>query len=93
MESWFCGILVSWLCGIFSPTDLLTVFLTNFRETRKKYDIVFNQNGTVTYRQRRRFFFMRNMSVGAETDIFTTVNPPVLVSSPFVLLILAGFDC
>ncbi|KAK7114450.1 hypothetical protein V1264_000508 [Littorina saxatilis] len=49
-----------------------------YREKRKKFDIVFNDNGTVTYRQKRTFFFMRNMSVGPDTDMFTTANPPVL---------------
>ena len=58
--------------------------MTDFRERRKKYDIVFNQNGTVTYRQNRTFFFLRNMSAGAESDVFVTVNPVVLVSSPSV---------
>ncbi|KAL8592979.1 hypothetical protein ACOMHN_017909 [Nucella lapillus] len=49
-----------------------------YREKRLKYDIVFNDNGTVTYRQRRTFFFMRNMSVGDDSDVFIVPNPPVL---------------
>ncbi|KAK7481721.1 hypothetical protein BaRGS_00027094 [Batillaria attramentaria] len=50
-----------------------------YREHRKKYDITFNENGTVTYRQKRTFFFEREMSVGdVETDLIVTANPPVL---------------
>lgn len=46
-----------------------------YREVRTKYDIVHNDNGTVSYRQNRTFHFMRSMSVGNENDTFTTPNP------------------
>lgn len=50
-----------------------------YQEKRKKFNIVFNENGTVTYQQKRTFFFVRNMSVGNDTtDLIRTANPPVL---------------
>lgn len=50
-----------------------------YRERRIKFDIVFNENGTVSYRQNRTFTFVREMSVGdPSVDLITTANPPVL---------------
>ncbi|XP_046354551.2 lysosome membrane protein 2-like isoform X2 [Haliotis rufescens] len=49
-----------------------------YRETRYKENITHHDNGTVSYRQMRVFKFDRNMSVGDETDEFTTVNPPLM---------------
>ncbi|ESO96893.1 hypothetical protein LOTGIDRAFT_159641 [Lottia gigantea] len=50
-----------------------------YREERIKFDIVFNDNGTVSYRQKRLFTFIREMSVGDdEVDMITTVNPALL---------------
>ncbi|CAG5114483.1 unnamed protein product, partial [Candidula unifasciata] len=46
-----------------------------YRERRVKYNIVWNSNGTVTYRQNRTFYFVPEMSVGKETDLITTINP------------------
>ncbi|XP_050398543.1 lysosome membrane protein 2 [Patella vulgata] len=49
-----------------------------YRERRIKFNITFNDNGTISYRQKRIFTFQRNRSVGDELDMFTTVNPPLL---------------
>ncbi|KAL8616277.1 hypothetical protein ACOMHN_056220 [Nucella lapillus] len=56
----------------------------SYREERKKENIVFNENGTVTYRERHTYFFQRNMSAGNETDLITTGNLPVLVAANFL---------
>ena len=45
------------------------------REKRQKFNVTFNSNGTVTYRQKRNFFFDRSMSIGDESDMFVTPNP------------------
>ncbi|XP_048727749.1 lysosome membrane protein 2-like isoform X2 [Ostrea edulis] len=44
-------------------------------EKRTKYDLIHNINGTVTYKQNRTFHFARDLSVGPESDRFTTLNP------------------
>ncbi|XP_022343288.2 lysosome membrane protein 2-like isoform X2 [Crassostrea virginica] len=44
-------------------------------EKRIKYDIIHNSNGTVTYKQNRTFHFVRDMSVGPDTDRYTSPNP------------------
>ena len=52
----------------------------DFREYRKKENIVFNDNGTVSYIERKWYKFMRNMSVGDDNETFTSINIPVVVS-------------
>ncbi|GFR77859.1 scavenger receptor class B member 1, partial [Elysia marginata] len=46
-----------------------------YREYRTKYDIVWNDNGTVTYKQNRTFFFVPDMSVSNDDTEITTINP------------------
>lgn len=47
-----------------------------YSERRVKFDIVFNDNGTVTYKQKRVFHFIPEMSGGRnESDMFLTTNP------------------
>lgn len=55
----------------------------NFSEARPKDEdsIVHNDNGTVTFRNKKSFYFRREMSVGDQTDIVTTINIPVFVST------------
>ncbi|CAL1526390.1 unnamed protein product [Lymnaea stagnalis] len=48
-------------------------------ERRTKFDIVWNENGTVTYKQTRTFHFVPEMSAGNETDLITTINPIIAV--------------
>ncbi|XP_005103573.2 scavenger receptor class B member 1 [Aplysia californica] len=54
-----------------------------YRERREKFNIVWNPNGTVTYKQNRTFHFIPEMSKGSETDMITTVNPllPVIAEN------------
>ncbi|CAG2214867.1 CD36L2 [Mytilus edulis] len=44
-------------------------------EKREKFNITFNPNGTVSYRQKRIFIFDRSKSVGDDSDVFVTANP------------------
>ncbi|GFO25384.1 scavenger receptor class b, member 2 [Plakobranchus ocellatus] len=46
-----------------------------YRERRVKFDIVWNDNSTVTYKQNRTFEFIPEMSVGKEDTKITTINP------------------
>nr|ASJ26356.1 scavenger receptor class B type I [Meretrix meretrix] len=46
-----------------------------YSEKRIKFNIVFNNNGTVSYRQKRVFHFLPHMSAGNESDLFVAPNP------------------
>lgn len=50
------------------------------REHRVKTDIVWNANGTVTYKNNRWYVFVPEMSNGSEYDNITSVNLPFVVS-------------
>lgn len=52
-----------------------------YREYRQKTNITFLENGTVSYREYRRFYFRRDLSVGDEDDIVCLPNMLVLGSS------------
>ena len=58
------------------------LFLNMNREYRKKENILFNDNGTVSYIERKWYKLMHNMSVGYDNETFTTINIPVVVSMP-----------
>ena len=45
-----------------------------------KYDIVQNDNGTITYKQRKTYHFDPEMSVGDDGQLMTSINIPLLVS-------------
>ena len=69
---------IRWNCVWFPYLDrgvMATLFLYGCREKRIKYDIIHNSNGTVTYKQNRTFHFVRDMSVGPDTDRYTSPNP------------------
>ena len=52
-----------------------------FSERRVKFNITWNSNGTVSYRQKRLFHFIPEMSDGnSEEDQFITPNPVYWVS-------------
>ena len=51
-----------------------------YREKRQKFNITFNPNGTVSYRQKRIFLFDRSKSIGNESDVFLTPNPVAWVT-------------
>jgi len=55
-----------------------------YHEYRIKHNITFNENGTVSYLQKRLFYFDRSRSVGDEDDIFTTVNIPLVELGKFL---------
>ncbi len=51
-----------------------------YKENRIKYDIKPNpDNDTVIYRQNITYTFVREMSVGPDTDVFNIVNVPFFV--------------
>ncbi|XP_043924462.1 scavenger receptor class B member 1 isoform X1 [Protopterus annectens] len=52
-----------------------------YREYRQKSNITFHENSTVSYREYRRYYFWRNMSIGGEDDIVCLPNMLVLGSS------------
>ncbi|XP_048115708.1 scavenger receptor class B member 1 isoform X2 [Alosa alosa] len=49
-----------------------------YSEKRWKDNITFHANNTVSYREYRRYFFERDMSVGNESDVVTIPNMLVL---------------
>ncbi|XP_064607931.1 lysosome membrane protein 2-like [Liolophura sinensis] len=49
-----------------------------YQEKRKKVNITFHDNGTVSYRELHYYIFDREMSVGDENDTFTTINLPMV---------------
>jgi hypothetical protein len=49
-----------------------------YREKRHKFDISYNKNGTLNYREDRSYVFQRDLSVGSENDTFVTMNIPML---------------
>nr|KAG5688735.1 hypothetical protein BaRGS_002059 [Batillaria attramentaria] len=48
-----------------------------YRVSLEKFNVTFNPNHTVTYRQRQTFYFDRDLSVGSDNDTFITVNAPL----------------
>ena len=59
----------------------LTLFFIFFsRERREKVNITFAEDNTIWYRENKYFYFDRSRSVGPESENFTTVNLPMLVS-------------
>ena len=57
-----------------------------FSLNRKKFGIKFNKNGTVTYRERHTYVFDRHKSVGPDSDKFTTISIPLIVSGASVIV-------
>jgi len=55
-----------------------------FREVEKKVNLTWENDGTVSYRRVKYWYFERNMSVGPLTDTVTTINVPVVGSADFV---------
>lgn len=49
-----------------------------YREHWEKEDIKFNDNATVTYKVKKTFIFMANMSSGSEDDLVVVPNVPML---------------
>ncbi|XP_077864537.1 lysosome membrane protein 2-like [Saccoglossus kowalevskii] len=75
-----------WFWDVKNPDEILAGELPHFvekgpytyREYRDKFDIVWNSNGTVSYRNKVVFTFEPTMSVGSEDDMITTLNIPLM---------------
>ncbi|XP_075731602.1 protein croquemort-like isoform X2 [Rhipicephalus microplus] len=52
-----------------------------FLETREKVNITWNSNGTVSYRQVKRYYFQPDMTKGSLDDVITTLNMPMISSA------------
>merc|ERR1711892_285689 len=55
-----------------------------FREVEKKVNLTWHENGTISYRRVKFWYFERELSVGPLTDAVTTINVPVVGSAEFV---------
>jgi hypothetical protein len=60
-----------------------------YRETQAKVNITWNANRTVTYKQRRWWYFDQENSNGTLDDVITTLNVVALVCLPLNLLLMA----
>lgn len=49
-----------------------------FRETREKVNITWNPNGTVSYRQIKRYYVQSDMTKGSLDDMIVTLNMPMV---------------
>lgn len=59
-----------------------------YEEKREKYDIEWNSDqSTVSYRQRRTWFFRPDLSPGNLDDFIHHLNVPLVVSSLFIEVI------
>ena len=54
-----------------------------FREVEKKVNLTWHENGTISYKRVKYWYFEREMSVGPLTDRVTTINVPVVGSAEF----------
>lgn len=56
-------------------------FLTLFysRETIERVNVKFNDNGTMTYQDKKTYTFSEELSAGSEWDSVTVPNMPFLV--------------
>lgn len=54
-----------------------------YKEVRYKENIVSNGNGTITYRERRRFFFVPELSSYPENYSITTINMGAITAITF----------
>lgn len=51
-----------------------------YRSKWKKVDLEYHNNGTVSYRERKTYFFVPELSVGSENDVITSLNGPLAVT-------------
>ncbi|GFQ69286.1 protein croquemort [Trichonephila clavata] len=52
-----------------------------FRESREKVNITWNENGTVSYKQIRRWYYQPDRTNGSLDDIVTTLNVPMVAAA------------
>ena len=55
----------------------------NYRESQRKVNLKWHNNGTVSYQREKFWYFERDLSVGPLTDMVTTINVPVVGSAEF----------
>ncbi|XP_022119283.2 protein croquemort [Pieris rapae] len=55
-----------------------------FKEIRKKVNITWNENNTVTYRNQRYWYYHPEMSNGSLSDLVTSINP-IIVTIAYAL--------
>jgi len=55
-----------------------------FREVEKKVNLTWHENGTISYRRVKHWYFEPEMSIGPLSDTVTTINVPVVGSAEFV---------
>ena len=60
------------------------VVFIHSREVEKKVNHIWHDDGTVSYKRVKFWYFERDMSVGPLTDMVTTINVPVVGSAEFV---------
>ncbi|XP_054156908.1 scavenger receptor class B member 1-like [Oppia nitens] len=51
-----------------------------YRTKWRKTQLVYHNNGTVSYREKKVYYFVRQMSIGNESDIVTSLNGPLAVT-------------
>lgn len=51
-----------------------------YRSKWKKFNVKYNDNGTVSYRERKIYYFVREMSAGNESDLITSLNGPLAIT-------------
>ncbi|XP_070552269.1 lysosome membrane protein 2-like [Ptychodera flava] len=81
-----------WFFDLVNPVEVMSGHLPYFaergpytyREHREKQNITWNNNGTVSYRNKMTYIFDPSMSVGTEDDVFTTINIPLLTITTFL---------
>lgn len=60
----------------------LTILLVVFSEKWEKKNLVWHQNGTVSFNQEKIYTFQESESSGSEDDVVVVPNIPMLVSKP-----------
>ena len=51
-----------------------------FKSKWKKIDLEYHNNGTVSYREKKIYYFVRELSNGSENDVITSLNGPLAVT-------------
>ncbi|CAG5123818.1 unnamed protein product [Candidula unifasciata] len=49
-----------------------------YKEIKQKFNVTYNNNGTMNYRERSTYIFKPELSAGLENDTFVSVNLPLL---------------
>ncbi|CAG0895805.1 unnamed protein product [Darwinula stevensoni] len=65
------------------PLHLVEIGPYVFREVVEKNVTGTFENGTVEYYEKKTFFFVKEESVGDQSELMTTINAPILVSPSY----------